>query len=404
MKKKILIIGAIVVVIVAAIGVLIWGLNGGFQGEQQEERTDNSPVTEVAETDETEKVAQPEPSTPATPVSEYQQQAQELLGGMTLEEKVGQMFIARCPEKAAAEKAAQYHLGGYILFGRDFAGKTREQIVADIASYQGAVEVPLLIGVDEEGGTVNRVSTNPNLRAVPFWAPQDLYHEGGFELIRSDTKEKSELLKSLGINLNFAPVSDVSTDPNDFIYARSFGQDAAQTAEFVKTVVTVMKEEKMGSVLKHFPGYGNNTDTHTGVAYDARPYETFVNSDFVPFQAGIAAGANVVLVAHNVIEQVDNTVPASLSAKIHEILRNDLGFRGVAITDDLIMDGVREFGTDEQTAVMAVQAGNDLLCSTNFETQMPAVVQAVQDGTITEDRIDESVTRILEMKAELGIL
>ena len=405
-KVKRWIIGGVVALVVILVGVLVWGLNGGFQGEQADEQVDeraaNAPANDAKE-DET-KVTQSEQSTPAEPVSEFTQKAQGELAKMTLEEKVGQMFIARCPEADAANKAAQYHIGGYILFGRDFNGKTREQVVADIASYQNAMKVPLLIGVDEEGGLVNRVSSNPNLRAVPFWAPQDLYKEGGFALIESDTQEKDTLLHSLGINLNFAPVADVSTNPNDFIYARSFGQDAQQTAEFVKTVVSTMKNDKMGSMLKHFPGYGNNSDTHTGVAYDSRLYENFVNSDFVPFKAGIDAGANVVLVAHNVIENVDNTVPASLSAKIHEILRNDLGFTGVAITDDLIMDGVREFGTDEQTAVMAVQAGNDLLCSTNFETQIPAVVEAVQSGTITEERIDESVMRILEMKAELGIL
>src|SRR5699024_7999755 len=132
----------------------------------------------------------------------------------------------------AAQKAADQHLGGYLLFGRDFEGKSRERVIADIQSYQAAASIPLFIGVDEEGGTVNRVSTNPQLRAVPFWSPQELYAEGGFALIRSDTEEKCQLLKSLGINLNFAPVADLSQDPNDFIYARSFGQDAAMTGTY----------------------------------------------------------------------------------------------------------------------------------------------------------------------------
>ena len=405
-KKKIFWLCFIAIVVVGIVaGVLIWGLNGGFAGVgPQDERTNEQTTqTDAEEEEKTGEVTSTE-SVPTTPVLEYQQKAETRLAEMSLAEKVGQMFIARCPEANATEAAANYQLGGYILFGRDFTGKTKEQVVAEIASYQNSVKTPLLIGVDEEGGIVNRVSLNPNLRAVPFWSPQDLYNAGGFDLVKSDTLEKSQLLHSLGINLNFAPVADVSTDPNDFIYARSFGQDAARTAEFVKTVVTVMKEQKMGSVLKHFPGYGNNVDTHTGVAYDRRPYESFVNSDFVPFRAGIEAGANVVLVAHNVIENVDNTAPASLSAKMHEILRKDLGFTGVVITDDLVMDGVREFGTDEQIAVMAVQAGNDLLCSTNFEAQIPAVVQAVQNGAISEERIDESVERILEMKVELGVL
>ncbi|HIR18716.1 MAG TPA: beta-hexosaminidase [Candidatus Pelethomonas intestinigallinarum] len=330
--------------------------------------------------------------------------AQELLDGMTLEEKVGQMFIARCPETDAAQLAADYHLGGYILFGRDFKDKTAEQVTADIQSYQGAAEIPLLIAVDEEGGTVNRVSSNPNLRSSPFRSPQSLYSEGGLELVRSDAQEKCRLLESLGININFAPVCDVSQDPADFIYDRTLGRDAQETSQYVAAVVETMAEEGMGSVLKHFPGYGNNTDTHTGVAYDDRPYDTFLTSDFLPFQAGIAAGADMVLVSHNIVSAMDEASPASLSPEVHRVLREDLGFTGVIVTDDLVMDGVRDFAGDDEAAVLAVQAGNDLLCCTDFQTQVPAVLAAVESGEITGEQIDAAVLRVLTMKLRLGIL
>ena len=345
-----------------------------------------------------------EESEPVEAVDPVEQKAEEMLAEMTLEEKVGQMFIARCPETDAASKVTQYHLGGYILFARDFTGKTKEEVMGNIQSYQNAAEIPLLIGVDEEGGTVNRVSKNTNLRQAPFASPQELYAQGGWDLIRSDTREKSELLQSLGINLNFAPVCDVSQDANDFIYARSFGQDAEQTASYVQTVVGIMSEEHMGSVLKHFPGYGNNSDTHTGIAYDDRSYETFVNSDFLPFRAGIDAGADMVLVAHNVVSCMDDQVPASISLPVHTILRKELGFDGVIITDDLVMEGVRQFAGDAEIAVLAVQAGNDMLCCTDFEVQVPAVIQAVENGEITEERLNESVLRILKMKIKLGII
>ena len=330
--------------------------------------------------------------------------AQELLDGMTLEEKVGQMFIARCPETDAAQLAADYHLGGYILFGRDFKDKTAEQVTADIQSYQDAAEIPLLIAVDEEGGTVNRVSSNPNLRSSPFRSPQSLYSEGGLELVRSDAQEKCRLLESLGININFAPVCDVSQDPADFIYDRTLGRDAQETSQYVAAVVETMAEEGMGSVLKHFPGYGNNTDTHTGVAYDDRPYDTFLTSDFLPFQAGIAAGADMVLVSHNIVSAMDEASPTSLSPEVHRVLREDLGFTGVIVTDDLVMDGVRDFAGDDEAAVLAVQAGNDLLCCTDFQTQVPAVLAAVESGEITEEQIDAAVLRVLTMKLRLGIL
>ena len=330
--------------------------------------------------------------------------AQELLDGMTLEEKVGQMFIARCPETDAAQLAADYHLGGYILFGRDFKDKTAEQVTTDIQSYQDAAEIPLLIAVDEEGGTVNRVSSNPNLRSSPFRSPQSLYSEGGLELVRSDAQEKCRLLESLGININFAPVCDVSQDPADFIYDRTLGRDAQETSQYVAAVVETMAEEGMGSVLKHFPGYGNNTDTHTGVAYDDRPYDTFLTSDFLPFQAGIDAGADMVLVSHNIVSAMDEASPASLSPEVHRVLREDLGFTGVIVTDDLVMDGVRDFAGDDEAAVLAVQAGNDLLCCTDFQTQVPAVLAAVESGEITEEQINAAVLRVLTMKLRLGIL
>ena len=332
------------------------------------------------------------------------QAARKILEQMSLEEKTGQMFIARCPEEDAAAKAEQYHLGGYILFARDFEGKTKEQAVSAIQSYQSVSEIPMLIGVDEEGGTVTRVSRYPEFREEPFPSPQELYREGGFEAVAEDTEEKCALLKSLGINVNFAPVCDVSENPEDFIYERSFGQNGELTAEYVRTVTESMSGQGVACVLKHFPGYGDNTDTHTGVAYDERSYETFETSDFLPFRAGIESGAQMVLVSHNIVSCMDSRYPASLSSEVHKILREELGFSGVIVTDDLVMDGIRDFTSDSQAAVLAVQAGNDLLCCTDFETQIPAVTAAVEKGEISEERIDESVQRILEMKISLGLI
>lgn len=338
------------------------------------------------------------------PDSAQNSSLEALLSSMTLEEKVGQMFIARYPESDALQKLQDYHMGGYILFARDFEEKTKEQLIEELEDCQNAAQVPLFMGVDEEGGTVTRISRYPQFRSEPFASPQELYAAGGFEAIRQDTLEKCRFLKELGINLNFAPVCDVSEDPEDFIYNRTLGQDAEQTAAYVKTVVEVMAAQQVGSVLKHFPGYGNNTDTHTGIAYDKRPLETFETSDLLPFSAGIEAGADVVLVSHNIVEAMDSQYPASLSAKVHDILRQELGFSGVIITDDLYMEGVRQFTNDQQAAVLAVQAGNDLLCCTDFEVQIPAVIEAVKNGEISEERIDQSVLRILEMKERLGLI
>jgi len=160
----------------------------------------------------------------------------------------------------------------------------------------------------------------------------------------------------------------------------------------------------MGSVLKHFPGYGNNGDTHKNIIFDKRDYKQFENVDFVPFKAGIAAGGDCILVSHNIVECIDNTMPASLSNEMNRIIREELDFNGVIITDDLMMDGVSNFVSDEESAVMAILAGNDMVLSTDFQIQYNSVLQAVNDGRITEERLDESIERILRWKKKLGLI
>lgn len=365
---------------------------------------DSSSGAPDASQDSEEPPSQPDPSVTSGSTENQDQIIEELLSTMTVEEKVGQMFFVRCPDTGAVEAVSQYKLGGYILFGRDFKDKTAEQVRNDISSYQSASGVPLLIGTDEEGGTVVRASSNPNLFSHRGLSPQALFAEGGMDSIIQDARQKSVTLLGLGVNVNLAPVADVSTNPNDFIYDRSFGQDAQATAEYVSNVVKTMDAEGIGSVLKHFPGYGNNVDTHTGVAIDERPYETFQTSDYLPFTAGIQAGADAVLVSHNVMSCVDNQLPASLSPAVHKELRETLGFQGVIMTDDLAMDAVAAYAGDQSPAVMAVKAGNDMIITTDFQTQIPEVVQAVKSGEIDEAQIDQSVTRVLQWKYDLGLL
>ena len=340
-----------------------------------------------------------EPEPPADPV-------EELLTSMTLEEKVGQLFFVRCPAENAAEDVSAYHLGGYILFGRDTKDKTADALIQTIQSYQDAAAVPLLIGVDEEGGTVVRVSSNPHLRASKFQSPQKLFAGGGMEAVTADAREKDILLDALGFNVNLAPVADVSTDPGDFIYNRAFGRDAAATADYVSAVTAQMAADGMGSVLKHFPGYGNNADTHTGIAVDDWPYEDFVNGDFLPFLAGMEAGGSTtaVLVSHNIVECMDAELPASLSPNVHRILREELDFDGVVMTDDLAMDAVAAYAEDGAVAVMALEAGNDLVLTTDYRTQIPKVKEAVENGELDESVIDTACRRVLQWKQSLGLL
>lgn len=364
------------------------------------------PAQTVPDTPPEEPPPEPEPEPEPDP---RQETVQGLLADMTDEEKVGQLFFARCPAAGQAEKIEAYHLGGYLLFGRDFkdaAGDwlTEKQFTETLRSYQAASAIPLLIGVDEEGGAVARASRNPNLFEAKCKSPQALFAQGGMEAIEADALSKNTRLLELGINVNLAPVADVSTDPGDFIYDRAFGLDAKATAEYVRAVVENMDAAGIGSALKHFPGYGNNADTHTGAALDERPWEQFITEDFLPFQAGIDAGAGAVLVSHNVASCMDAALPASLSPEVHRVLRQDLDFEGVILTDDLAMDAVDAYARDGSAAVLAVLAGNDMILTTDFETQIPQVLAALEDGTIPRELLDQAVSRVLAWKYDLGLL
>ena len=341
------------------------------------------------------------------PTPTLRQQAKERLASMTLEEKVGQLFFVRCPADSALSDVSKYHLGGYLLFGRDTKDKTADEIIQTIADYQAAAgEIPMLIGTDEEGGTVVRVSSNPKLRSEKYRSPQQLYQAGGMEAVTEDAHQKDLLLKALGFNVNFAPVADVSTSPGDFIYDRSFGQGAEATASYVAAVVSRMHRDGMGSVLKHFPGYGNNTDTHTGISVDKRSLRTFLTTDFLPFRVGITAGdgSEAVLVSHNIMESVDQTLPSSLSPAVHVLLRQELGFDGVAITDDLAMEAVAAYAADGSVAVLALKAGNDMVLTSDYRTQIPLVIDAVNSGDLAQRVIDTACTRVLVWKMSLGLL
>ena len=346
---------------------------------------------------------EPEPQPGPEPEPKPLSLPEQILAGMSAEEKVGQLFLVRCPAAGQAELISVYHPGGYILFASDFEKNTPAQMRTVIASYQASSRVPMLIAADEEGGTVTRISRYAQYRPEKFLSPRDAYAAGGWEYVTAEAAEKASLLTSLGVNVNVAPVCDVARSESDFIYARSFGTDAEAVSQYVTAVVETANAGRLGSVLKHFPGYGDNRDTHTGSAYDERPRETFETVDLLPFKAGIDAGAGAVMVSHNTIACMDAEHPASLSPTVHNWLRA-MGFDGVIVTDDLVMQAITDTIGPEQAAVDAILCGNDLICCTDYASQIPAVLNAVKSGVISEARLNESVLRILEWKNALGIL
>lgn len=346
------------------------------------------------------------PAVPETTVPETTppDPVRQMISDMSLEQRVGQLFLARCNVETAIQDIRQYHLGGLVLFGEDFENQSMESMRQTIAAYQDAAEKPLLIAVDEEGGDVTRVSRFSAFREKRFSSLRTRYDLGGLEAVLTEEGEKCRLLSDLGINVNLGPVCDITTDPAAFMYTRSLGQDAQTTADVTAAIVNLMKDYRMGSVLKHFPGYGNNADTHTGIAVDSRPLSDFESQDFLPFSAGIQAGCGGILVGHILVEALDPELPASLSPAVHRYLREELGFSGVIMTDDLVMQAITDqFGAGE-AAVMAVLSGNDLLCSTEYAVQYEAVLQAVLDGRIDIDVLNSAVRNVLEWKISLGLL
>lgn len=333
----------------------------------------------------------------------YYEKAEQIMKTMTLEEKIGQMFYARYPLNPD-EEILNDNPGGYILFAKDFKNETKESMLNKINKNQENSKIKMFFGVDEEGGTVVRVSKYKNFRSTPFLSPQALYNEGGFDLVLSDLDEKIELLKGIGINTNFAPVVDLPTKEDSYIYKRSFGLDINNTTEYSSLVIKKMNENKMLSVLKHFPGYGDNKDTHTGIAIDNRTLEYLKEYDFKPFLEGIKEGSPIILVNHNIITNIDEKHPASISKKIHEILRNDLNFTGIIITDDLNMDAIKEYADNKTAAVEAVLAGNDMIISSDFVNQKNEILDAIKNGVIDENLINKAVMRVISCKLAYGII
>ena len=345
----------------------------------------------------------PPPTAPTEEPAPPLDAAELRLSRMTRQEKARQMIMLCSSDEEEVAQAASLGAGGLCLYAASFEGKDWDEVVAMTAALQESAPLPLLLAVDEEGGTVCRVSLNPQLREFPFAAPRRLYERGGWMLVESDAEEKSDLLLALGLNVNLAPVADLPLNWSNYIFPRCFSTDAGEGSEYIRRVVTVMKREGIGCTLKHFPGYGGSADTHTGMAYDDRPLSVFTERDFLPFAAGIEAGADAVLVSHNIVRCMDPDRPASLSPEVHRLLREELGFEGVVLCDDLHMDAISQFTGGENAAVAAALAGNDLLCCGDFEASSEALLAAMEDGRLPEEQVDASVLRILRWKLSLGL-
>ena len=331
---------------------------------------------------------------------DYYDLANKKMSTMSIDEKIGQMLLVRYPDNNQINDLKKYQFAGFVFFSKDFKDKDQNEVKKMINDLQNNSKIALLTAVDEEGGLIIRISNNEKLVYEPFKSSRDLYQEGGFDLIKIDTIKKSKVLYNLGINLNLAPVVDIATNPDDYMYERSIGLDASKTSTYASTVITASKNTGVSYTLKHFPGYGNNSDTHLNTSNDERTLEQIMESDILPFQSGINALAEAVLISHNTIKNIEDT-PASLSKKIHNLLTEDLKFTGVTITDNLDMGAVSNI---DNVIIKAIKAGNDLIITSDYENQIKDIKNALDNQTLTIEEIENHVKKILAWKYYKGLI
>lgn len=345
--------------------------------------------------------------------------ARELLAGMTLEQKVAQLFMitpealtgyARVTAAGEVTKQSfeQHPVGGIIYMADNLADPEQTRtMLANMARYSlEALGLPVFLGVDEEGGTVARVARNAAFGVENVGNMSEIGASGDCGVAYAAGSTIGGYLADLGFNLDFAPVADVWSNPeNTVVKYRSFGSDALLVRDMVVEEITGLKEQGILSVAKHFPGHGSTTaDSHKGAAVVNKTLQELKACDLIPFQGAVEAGVPFVMVGHLSLPQVlENDVPAVLSKEIiQDILREELAFDGIVITDALDMGAITDYYTSAEAAVLAIEAGADmLLMPEDFRAAYQGVLDAVRDGRLTEQRIDESVLRILRVKLEL---
>lgn len=402
-------IGLFLVVTAACVTLGVgWLMAGREDSRRQEEQKENlNKINEILGSEEP--VSTPGPTLGPTPEQRLDEIINAVVEVMPLEDKVAGLFVVT-PEALTKVNTAvragettqkalgQYPVGGLVYFAKNI--QSRDQITMMLENTKLYSKYPIFLAVDEEGGSVARVADAglgakvDGARKIGQTGNTDNAYQAGATI--------GDSLAELGFNLDFAPVADVANVAGSVMTERSYGSDAAQAAGFVAAVVKGLEERRVTACLKHFPGIGSTTaDTHKGLAFSDRTTEQFRAEEFTVFQAGIEAGANMIMVGHmSAPALTGNDDPCIFSKElITDILRKDLGFEGVIITDALNMKAISQYYGSGEAAVMALKAGCDmLLMPENFEEAYNEVLQAVRDGVISEERVTDSLKRIYRIK------
>lgn len=347
----------------------------------------------------------------------------DVLGKMSLREKVGQLFIVR-PEALAENSNAEtapatdrvddavisrieeYPVGGIALFSRNIT--SAEQLPMFISDLQSSSKYPLFIAVDEEGGRVARIANSDFFNVASYKSMEDIGKSGDASKAEEVGRQIGLYLKELGFNLDFAPVADTNTNPQNIVIGdRSYGSDPALVARMVSAQLDGMHDSGIMGTLKHFPGHGDTKDdTHSGYVSIEKTWDELKECELVPFITALPK-ADMVMVSHiTAVNVTSDKLPTSMSeTMITGKLRNELGYDGVIITDAMAMGAVADNYTSAEAAVTAVKAGVDIvLMPQNLDEAFNGVMNAVTDGEISMARLDESVMRILKLKARYKLI
>lgn len=377
----------------------------------------DKPAVETEAPNATEHAAPTNAQKPA-PEPTIEEQAAERVSAMTLEQKVAQLFMvtpeaitgvdAATQAGAATESAlAEYPVGGIVYFQKNLIGpdQTKTMIANTQAYSQEASGLPAFIAVDEEGGTVKRIAGNPGFDIEDVGNMADIGATEDPSQAKTAAETVAAYLTDLGFNLNLAPDADICGDPStDVMALRSFGGDPQTVAEMVEAQVEGFESSSMLCSAKHFPGIGGVTgDSHEGAIVSEKTLDELRAWELVPFEAAIEADVPFVMVGHLSLPTALGTdMPASINAAVvTDLLRDELGFGGIIITDAMEMGAVGDFCTADQAGVAAIEAGVDMvLMPSDFPAAYQGVIDAVNDGRIPESRIDESAARIVKAKLE----
>lgn len=409
-------------VFLAVWGILLGGCSEGsrqietqisFSAEKQEESAEKDPAADDRAPVDGQIVTE-------TPEKDLEDRIAEYLDRMTIEEKVAQMFFV-LPESltgtelvtAAGETTRQSFdeipVGGIVYMARNLESAYQvKEMLSNLQTFsQERIGLPVFTGVDEEGGTVTRIGGRDNFDVPDVGDMRDVGSTGDTNLAYETGTTLGTYLKDLGFNVDFAPDADVLSNPdNQVVWYRSFGSDPELVAAMAAAELQGLQEQGVLGCYKHFPGHGATAgDTHAGYAYTDKTLEELSACELVPFQRGIEEGVSMIMAGHISAPSVtgDNT-PASLSSvMIDDILRGQMGYDGIVITDAMNMGAVTQSCSSAEAAVRSILAGADMiLMPQDFYSAYEGVLVAVEDQTISEERIDQSVERILRVKLQMA--